>query len=368
MRRGLIIALNVMLIFGSMACLNSQTLRSETVSEQKNTIVGEQQSQGADSPVVTPTAQPAITPSPMSEDSTGGMPPAGTNGGPQMPLMLYFAVPESIALAPLIPVPLIIFGDDAIQQATVEIQIFSTYFKVRDEDLETPGTQVVPGPMLEGGTVLQNVVEEDGTLRYQVSGLGASSQLTRTLLTFHLESVDSAQEILRFNFLNAELLGANGAPLEVQTQSTWVEVVPAAGEAPTPTVVVQPTLTVQPTPVPVTTGEVTTTWRGGHILPGIYYRIQQGQTLFRVAEAFDITVEALAAANGIVDASQVSAGMLLHIPTSPPSGQAAYFVAPRETLYSIARQFGLTVEILAGYNQLAPPYGVQAGQWVVLVP
>jgi len=100
----------------------------------------------------------------------------------------------------------------------------------------------------------------------------------------------------------------------------------------------------------------------------VYYRIQRGQTLFGVAEAFDVSVEALAAANGIVDVSQVSAGTLLHIPTTPPSGQAAYFVAPRETLYSIARQFSLTVEILAGYNYLAPPYNVQAGQWVTLRP
>jgi LysM repeat protein len=368
MRRGLVIALNVMLIFGSIACLGSQTLRSETVSEQKNTIVGEQQSQGADSPVVTPTVQPEITPSPMPEDSSESTAPADTGGGPQMPLMLYFAVPESIELAPLIPVPLIIFGDDVIQQATVEVQIFSAYFKVRDEDLETPGTQVMPGLMPEGGMVLQNVVEEDGTLRYQVSGLGAGSQLTRTLLTFHLESANPAQEILRFDFLNAAFLRADGTPLDVQTQSTWVEVMPPTAGEPAPTVVVQPTLTVQPAPVPVATGEVTTTWRGSHILPGIYYRIQQGQTLFRVAEAFDVSVEALAAANGIVDASQVSAGMLLHIPTSPPSGQAAYFVAPRETLYSIARRFGLTVEILAGYNQLTPPYSVQAGQWVILVP
>ncbi len=348
MRRGFVIALNVMLILGSIACLGSQAVTGGA--------------QDTDSPIITPTAHAIITPTPLPEG------PGETDSGPQMPLMLYFDVPESIELAPLIPIPMIIFGNDPIQQATVEVEIVAMNFGVRDENPDMPGTQIMPGAMPEGATVLQNAVGEDGILRYQVSGLGASSQLTRTLLTFHLESASPAPEILRFNFIHAALSGEGGAPLEVQTQSTWVEVVPATGESPTPTAIAQPTLTAQPTLVPPPTEEVTVTWESSNILPGVYYRIQQGQTLFRVAEAFDVKVEALAAANGIVDVTQVHAGTLLHVPTTPPHGQAAYFVAPRETLYSIARQFGVTVEVLAGYNQLPPPYRLQAGQWVILVP
>jgi LysM repeat protein len=282
-----------------------------------------------------------------------------------MPLMLYFDVPESIELAPLIPVPLIVFGDDAIHQATVEVHIFSSYFKVQDEDLSMPGTQVVPGALPVGAMVTQNSVGEDGVLHYQVSGLGASSELSRTLLTLHLQAAEPAPEILRFDFIHAEFLGEMGAPLEVQTQSTWVEVMPGGDAPPTP----GPPPTDQPTPgpSPIPEGPPPTGGSAG-LQPGVYYRIQRGQTLFGVAEAFDVSVEALAAANGIVDVSQVSAGTLLHIPTPPPAGQAAYFVAPRETLYSIARQFGLTVETLASYNALAPPYAVQAGQWIILMP
>lgn len=351
MTRGWAVALNVMLVLGLMTCLGSEIVPGEP--------------QGVESPVVTPTAQPMITPSPppvtpspVPEDS--GAAPAGDGGEMQMPLMLYFDVPESVELVPLIPVPLIIFGNDAIHQATVEINISSSHFKVRDEDTAMPGTQVMPGALPEGATVMQNVVGEDGTLRYQVSGLGASSQLSRTLLTFHMEAVAPTSEILRFDFVNAAFLGEDGTPLEVQAQSTWLEVMPAVAGAPTPTI--------QPTIMPSATEDVISTWESGSILPGAYYRIQRGQTLFRVAEAFDISVEALAAANGIVDTSQVRAGTLLHIPIPSPYGQAAYFVAPRETLYSIARQFGLTVEILAGYNQLTPPYNVQAGQWIILMP
>ncbi len=44
------------------------------------------------------------------------------------------------------------------------------------------------------------------------------------------------------------------------------------------------------------------------------YRLTQGEGLFQVAERFGTTVEALAAANGIVDVDNVPVGMLLVLP------------------------------------------------------
>jgi hypothetical protein len=55
------------------------------------------------------------------------------------------------------------------------------------------------------------------------------------------------------------------------------------------------------------------------VFSGIYeepptYRLEQGEALLHVAERFDVSVEELAAANGITDLDRVPVGMLLVIP------------------------------------------------------
>jgi spore germination protein len=102
----------------------------------------------------------------------------------------------------------------------------------------------------------------------------------------------------------------------------------------------------------------------------IYYRIHPKQTLYRLSQTFDTTVEAIAAANDIQDSSEVKAGTVLRIPVKPPSGKAAYLVSSKETLYSIAHAFGLEVEELGAMNFIGPADydDIDIGQWLVLIP
>jgi len=49
-------------------------------------------------------------------------------------------------------------------------------------------------------------------------------------------------------------------------------------------------------------------------MPGIYHKVEKGQTLWRVAKIYDISIDQIVKANRIPDATQISVGQLLFIP------------------------------------------------------
>jgi len=123
--------------------------------------------------------------------------------------------------------------------------------------------------------------------------------------------------------------------------------------------------------------------------------VQQGETLYRIALRYGITVGALAAYNGLSDPTRIHPGQVLKIPepgtrergnagTKPPKSatkqtaqlavQGAvvtkkvtyrYIVSRGDTLYSIARRFGITVAILKQANGLTSDL-IHPGQPLVI--
>jgi len=107
--------------------------------------------------------------------------------------------------------------------------------------------------------------------------------------------------------------------------------------------------------------------------------VQPGETLFRIAQRYGVTVEALADANGLSDPTRIQPGQVLKIPRTGtrergnagtgsqlPKKQATprstgptrtvsyrYTVRRGDTLYSIARRFGITVAALKRANGLS---------------
>ncbi|MFQ5885628.1 MAG: LysM peptidoglycan-binding domain-containing protein [Anaerolineae bacterium] len=85
------------------------------------------------------------------------------------------------------------------------------------------------------------------------------------------------------------------------------------------------------------------------------YIVQWGDTLFSIANRFGTTVEALMAANGLTS-PLIYVGQRLTIPSSTSivtqERSTGYLVQYGDTLYSIARRFGVSVEALMRANSL----------------
>jgi LysM repeat protein len=97
------------------------------------------------------------------------------------------------------------------------------------------------------------------------------------------------------------------------------------------------------------------------------YTVQPGDTLWSIALRFGTTVEAIAQLNNISNPNLIFPGQVLLIPgtTLPPTQQ--YTVQPGDTLYRIAQRFGVTVDEIVRLNNISDPNLIFPGQ-VLLIP
>lgn len=94
--------------------------------------------------------------------------------------------------------------------------------------------------------------------------------------------------------------------------------------------------------------------------------VQAGETLFTIALRYGLTVEELAAANGITNVNILSAGqeLIIPVPGSVDLSQteSVHIVSYGDTFYSIALRYGLTVEELAAHNNISNVNRIDIGQ------
>ena len=106
----------------------------------------------------------------------------------------------------------------------------------------------------------------------------------------------------------------------------------------------------------------------------ITHVVQPGENLFRIALRYGVTVDALAAANGLSDAGHIYVGQRLVIPDStsgattpePAPTHGVHVVQPGENLFRIARRYGTSVAVLAALNGITNPNHVYVGQRLTL--
>jgi murein DD-endopeptidase MepM/ murein hydrolase activator NlpD len=99
--------------------------------------------------------------------------------------------------------------------------------------------------------------------------------------------------------------------------------------------------------------------------------VQRGETMFSVARRYGLTVDAITHANGIPDPRQIYAGQRLVIPggkgDTSVTETTSHVVQAGETLASIARRYHTTWQTLVQINGLLSPNVIYAGQ-VIQVP
>ncbi|MDN7241607.1 LysM peptidoglycan-binding domain-containing protein [Planococcus sp. N028] len=103
---------------------------------------------------------------------------------------------------------------------------------------------------------------------------------------------------------------------------------------------------------------------------GTKYTVKAGDTLYSIAKKHGVTVEALAKANNITNYNLIRVGQVLIIPskaaTPPPATSVKYTVKAGDTLYSIAKKYNVTVAKLAAANKITNYNLIRVGQVLVI--
>jgi murein DD-endopeptidase MepM/ murein hydrolase activator NlpD len=110
----------------------------------------------------------------------------------------------------------------------------------------------------------------------------------------------------------------------------------------------------------------------------VTYVVQSGDTLYRIAQDYGTTVEAIVAANDIADPAQIAVGQKLIIPVTPVAAEPpapppspnrrVHPVRPGETLPSLAFRYGTTVLALRELNGLHRLGLLVPGQELIIPP
>ncbi|WP_077369080.1 LysM peptidoglycan-binding domain-containing protein [Anaerosalibacter sp. Marseille-P3206] len=105
---------------------------------------------------------------------------------------------------------------------------------------------------------------------------------------------------------------------------------------------------------------------------GILYTIRAGDTFFKIAQQYNITVDALMRANPGVDPNNLQIGQVICIPISAPPTPTCpngflYTIRAGDTLYLLAQRYNTTVQAIIAANPGINPNNLQIGQ-VICIP
>jgi len=103
----------------------------------------------------------------------------------------------------------------------------------------------------------------------------------------------------------------------------------------------------------------------------VTHTVAWGDTLFSLAQQYGTSVDAIRQINGLADPTQIYAGQRLIIPTAynptvPSEAGATHTIQAGENLYRIALKYGVTVKALVELNGLYNPDQIVAGQQLTI--
>ncbi|MDR0494289.1 MAG: M23 family metallopeptidase [Treponema sp.] len=121
--------------------------------------------------------------------------------------------------------------------------------------------------------------------------------------------------------------------------------------------------------IPVLAAVLLLIFSGSSSAGDLVHQVVKGETVYSISRLYKISQEELMRYNNIADASKLQLGMKLAIPSrenSPPALTAVpyteYIVSKDDTLYSIARSWGVTLQALRDINGFSKNYILKAGE------
>ncbi len=105
---------------------------------------------------------------------------------------------------------------------------------------------------------------------------------------------------------------------------------------------------------------------------GFFYTIVIGDTLYSIASRFGISVQSIIEANTAIEPDRLQIGQQICIPAPAPEREPCpgrlYDIRPGDTFINIARRFGYTLDALLAINPGVNPENLQIGQTICLPP
>ena len=117
----------------------------------------------------------------------------------------------------------------------------------------------------------------------------------------------------------------------------------------TPTATVTPAPKPAPAPAPAPSN-------------GLYWIVERGDTMGKIADYYGVTVTALARHNGIANPALISVGQRISIP-----GPLVWIVDPGDTLAGIAAHYGMDVSVVAAKNGIKNYNLINVGQVIKIL-
>lgn len=114
---------------------------------------------------------------------------------------------------------------------------------------------------------------------------------------------------------------------------------------------------------------------GNYNTETIYYTVQRGDTLWSIARRYGTTIQEIAQVNGIQNVNLIFPGQVLRIHTNSnihgseansTGGKTYYTIQRGDTLWRIARRYGTTVQNLVSWNNIQNPNLIFPGQRIII--
>ena len=285
----------------------------------------------------------------------------------------------------------------------IGLQFAPNIIQIQDVDSDQEGIQIQPGDFLKPDFVESNIVDNiTGSISYVAVQIPPTSSVSGSgvLATITFQAVAPGSTDLTLSMV--KLADSEARPISATIQSGQVTVNEGTGqptpiftatltpvpgqptltptltitptiETPTPipptaTPTISPTLTPSPTPTSTSVPPQTVVPPGATV--GFCYRVQEGDTLYSLAQQFGVNAQCISLVNELYPPGYIFTYQALFIPTNNQYGYGpkVYIVEANDTtLASIAEQCRLPVSFLASVNDLAEDAILQPGH-VVEIP
>lgn len=214
----------------------------------------------------------------------------------------------------------------------VHLTFDPTLVEVVDADAGTAGVQIQPGTFLKADFTAQNVVDQEaGKIDFAISQMAPNEAVSGSGVFATVTFQGKASGTSAISFVSAILSSQEGEAISHSTQNGNVVVgatptptdTPTPTNTPTPTTVTTTPTTETPTPTQTPTPTSTPTPNSNGDILG-KHTVRSGETLYCIARAYGVDPYAIATQNGILNPNLIHPGQVLEIPDKPyklPAGR-----------------------------------------------